>query len=97
MSPLAAITSKLNDIRHMQYIISTPAFIHKYDQTDCKKQIDFIIAGCNREAFDKWMRADRCLEEHTISELKAIASQKRIVNYSRMDKQRLIKEIKACG
>lgn len=95
MTPLARIIGKVNDARHMQYVINTPKFEARY--TGDTTIIDMIIDDVNRRAFDEWLNNGRTLEYLTIRELKVLASKKRVTNYSRMDKCQLIKEIKARG
>jgi hypothetical protein len=93
-----SVRNKLNNLRNIDYLISTSSFesLWAISEDDMKKSLRDILEKEDKNRFMNWIKNHPSIElgEKSVGDLKEIARDLRIPNYSRLTKIQLLIKIK---
>jgi hypothetical protein len=98
LTAIREIEVKLNKLRALLSTINSEVFKRLYEAADTatKYYADEAIANKDYDGLRRWIKERRltCLESYNVRELRELARNNNITNYSRLDRVELIRQVK---
>jgi hypothetical protein len=95
---LIQITTEVNNLRQLEYIIRSDEFQQAYTSTTNKVEAEYYIQARDCDALKHWIRAQKLgdLESYTVRELRVMAKDLKVRDYHLLSKNELVTEIHRC-